>query len=256
VKGIDGAGHPAGKKGLVVALPAEARVLAGKGWRSEDGRQVLRMTAGPGDEWLCVRCGVGPGRAGSAARWLIGQKVTSLAVLGVSGGLAPGLASGRLVVAERVIDKTAGGKFWPCKGSDGLLKVLAQAGIAADRGLIVTVPEPVLDPEAKSRLHRETGALAVDMESAAVARAAAEAGLNCVILRAVCDAADRRVPPALYQMVDGDGHLRISILLRELVRRPGLIVDLLAMQRDFSRALKALGRGGAALGLKAVCRRT
>jgi adenosylhomocysteine nucleosidase len=240
----------------VVALPAEAKVLAGKGWRREGGWQVLRMTAGRGGEWLCVRCGVGPGRAESAARWLIGQKVTSLAVLGVSGGLAPGLAPGRLVVAERVIDKTAGGKFWPCKGSDDLLKVLAQAGIAAASGPVITVAEPVLEPEAKNRLHRETGALAVDMESAAVARAAAEAGLNCLVLRAVCDAADRRVPPALYQMVDGDGHLRISILLREIIRRPGLIVDLLAMQADFSRALKALGRGGAALGLKAARRRT
>lgn len=256
MKGIDGAGHPAGKKGLVVALPAEARVLAGKGWRSEEGRQVLRLTADGGGEWLCLRCGVGPGRALDAARWLIGQKVTALAVLGVSGGLAPGLAPGRLVVAERVIDKTAGGKFWPCKGSDDLLKALDEAGIAADRGLIVTVAEPVLDPEAKSRLHRETGALAVDMESASVARAAAEAGLNCLVLRAVCDAADRRVPPALYQMVDGDGRLRVSILLRELLRRPGLIVDLLVMQRDFSRALKALGRGGAALGLKAARRKT
>jgi len=243
--------------GLVVALPAEARVLARKGWRSEGGWQVLRMTAGRGGEWLCVRCGVGPGRAGSAARWLIGQKVTSLAVLGVSGGLAPGLTPGRLIVAERVIDNTAGAaESWSCRGSADLLKALDQAGFSAASGPVVTVAEPVLDPEAKSRLHRETGALAVDMESAAVARAAAEAGLNCVILRAICDAADRRVPPALYQMVDGDGRLRISILLRELVRRPGLIVNLLAMQRDFSRALKALGRGGAALGLKAARRRT
>jgi hypothetical protein len=41
-------------------------------------------------------------------------------------------------------------------------------------------------------------------------------------------------------MVDGDGRLRISILLRELVRRPGLIVDLLAMRQDFTKALMAL----------------
>jgi adenosylhomocysteine nucleosidase len=228
--------------GVVVALPAEARALAGGNWRIEGGRPVCRTSLEGGGEILWVRSGVGPDRALAAARWLIRQNVASLAVIGVSGGLAPQLEPGQLIVADTVLDgvEPRAGCSWPCTGNEALLKTLSSARINAVVGPVVTVAEPVLTVEEKQALHRQTGALAVDMESVSVARVAAEAGVNCLVLRAVCDGADRQVPSALYRMVDGEGRLKVPVLLGELLRRPRLIADLLTMRRDFARALAAL----------------
>ncbi len=237
------------KLGLVVALPAEARALAGGPWRMTDGRPVCRVASAGGGELIWVRSGIGYERAREAARWLVEQGVAALGVLGVSGGLASGLRSGLLVVAEEVLNDVEGGpgKSLCCPKGDDLLSTLRQDGLEAVGGPIVTVAEPVLEPEKKILLGRQNGALAVDMESAAVARVAAEAGLGLFALRAICDTADRQVPRALFDMVDDAGGVRIGALLASLLRRPQLLIDLIAMQRDFSRALKALERGGPAL---------
>ncbi len=234
------------KLGLVVALPAEARALAGGPWQMVDGRPVCLAPSAGGAGLIWVRSGIGYERAREAARWLVGQEVAALGVLGVSGGLAPGLASGSLVVAEEVVDVFDGGagESLACRSGDGLLSALRREGFEAVGGPIATVEEPVLEPEKKILLGRQSGALAVDMESAAVARVASEAGLGLFALRSICDPAERRVPRALYDMVDGTGGLRAGVLLTALLRRPQLLIDLLAMQRDFSRALKALEQGG------------
>jgi len=243
------------KLGLVVALPAEARALAGGPWRMVDGRPVCREGSAGRGELIWVRSGIGYERAHEAARWLVGQEVAALGVLGVSGGLVPGLKQSVLVVAGEVLDAVEGDprESRPCPGADDLLSILRRDGLEAVGGPIVTVAEPVLEPGDKILLGRQNGALAVDMESAAVARAAAEAGLSMFALRAICDTAERRVPRALFDMVDSDGGLRVSALLAALLRRPALFIDLIAMQRDFSRALKALHLGGPAVIRRAVC---
>jgi adenosylhomocysteine nucleosidase len=243
------------KLGLVVALPAEARALARGPWRRVDGRPVCRVSSDGRGELIWVRSGIGYQRAQEAARWLVGQGVSALGVLGVSGGLASGLKSGLLVVAGEVHDAVEGGpgRSLPCPAGRDLLSTLRRDGLDAVEGSIATVAEPVLEPEKKIFLGRQSGALAVDMESGAVARVAAEAGLELFALRAICDPAERRVPRALFDMVDGDGRLRTGALLASLLRRPQLIVDLIAMQRDFSRALKALHLGGPAVIRRAIC---
>ena len=48
----------------------------------------------------------------------------------------------------------------------------------------------------KARAWIDTGALAVDLESAVVARAAAAAGIPFLVLRAIADPATRHLPPA------------------------------------------------------------
>ena len=237
-----GASWLGSRPGLVVALPDEARALAGKRWRLEDGRPVCRSIFGENREMVWVRSGIGPARARDAARWLIRQNVTGLAIMGVSGGLAPGLEPGRLVVAESVLDGTqTGAATHPaCPWCKELLEALRHNGLDPVSGPVITMAEPVLGPQDKRRLYDTTGALAVDMESAAVVRAAAEAGRNCLVLRAICDGPDRQVPSAMLRMIDEDGRLKIPVLLKELLRRPALIGELLIMRRDFARALEAL----------------
>ncbi|MCJ7830307.1 MAG: hypothetical protein MUP74_02870 [Desulfobacterales bacterium] len=230
--------------GLVIALSSDARFILGPmTWRTFEGRRTeYRMLAG--DTGLHVVCS-GPGllNAQAAARWLIVSGADALAVMGVCGGLQGGLRSGDLIVAEAVGERhRTGMRFWP---TDAIFAGYVRAGLAAGGapvhlGRIFSSGQPVLTTEAKWGLHRETGALAVDMESGAVARAACRSGLPFFSLRAVCDPAEVAVPRALYACLTTEGKVRPLGLLTNLLRTPALARHLLSAGTAYWGALSAL----------------
>lgn len=225
--------------GMVVALPAEARALLGRCRWTRQGEFALATAVGPGGaQSLWARCGVGGDRAGAAAAFLLERGVTHLGIVGVSGGLDPDLSSGQLVLARDVVDED--GNRWPT--DTGLSMTLAPCcGSDFRIGSILTTREPILSVAEKAARHASCRALAVDMESAAVARIAAAAGLPFFALRAICDSASRPVPSELFELVDDFGRPRPARLATTLLRHPSLIAALLHMQRDFGCALRAMG---------------
>jgi len=171
--------------------------------------------------------------------------------MGISGGLEPTLRSGDLVVAETVFERREGeeDRAWEtdAAGTGLLYEALASTGLPLRRGAAVTADRAVLTVEGKSRLHERCGALVVDTESAAVAHAASDTGLPLVVLRAVCDTADRPVPADLLACLGGDGAVVPSVLIRRLVGRPSLVCDAVRMAGAFSTALGSLERAWRAL---------
>lgn len=231
--------------GVVVALRTEARSLLGRfGWRRVGGFRARRVLLPDGTGLIGARSGVGAEKAMSAARWLIAEGATALVVVGVSGGLDPALKSGDLVVAGTVLEcggsDAKGSWETDAAGSEFLYEALAAEGIPVISGPVVAAPLAALTAERKRSLHRESGALAVDMESAAVARAAAEGRLPLVVLRAVCDAADRSIPPDLFDCLDGRGGVRPGVLLRRIARKPSLAFELWRIGKAFSAAISSL----------------
>lgn len=234
---------PEAKLGLVVALPAEGRAVAGGRWLRQDDWMVKRRYT-DGCEEIWVQCGIGPRRAAAAAHWLVAQQVDCLAVFGVSGGLNPDLAAGDLVLASTVVDACGEGKEVHLDLEvEGYKKLSLAEGFKVCCGPILTVNEPVFQPLDKKRLFAKYAALAVDMESAAVARVATEMAIPCTVVRAICDPAQRPIAADAFDIVDEAGRLRWGGLLCALVKRPGLLPDMLRMQTDFSRALQSLKQG-------------
>src|SRR6202040_3593731 len=72
----------------------------------------------------------------------------------------------------------------------------------------------------KQRAWRETGAIAVDLESVVVARASAALGIPFVVLRAIADPATRELPPAALVPLDDDGKPALARVLASVMRRP------------------------------------
>ena len=150
---------------------------------------------------------------------------------GIAGGLDPALSPGRL-----------GGKI-ECHGAwrDELIAALASLSPLAaplagrDGAMIVTVAE-------KALLHARHGAAAVDMESHAVARVAARAGLPFAAVRAIADPADRALPGAALAGFGEHGEVRLAPVLRELLRHPGQLPAVLGVARDSRKAMAALRR--------------
>lgn len=152
---------------------------------------------------------------------------------GACGALAPELEVGELVTPETVL------------GPDGRRHATAALGGLTRRGTLVTTEQVMGDSAAKARLWLETGALAVDMESAAILSWAAERGVRGAVLRGVSDAADRGVPADLARVVSEDGRVHPMRAVTAVLTRPAALADVMALRAGTAAALKTVA---AALG--------
>jgi len=162
---------------------------------------------------------------------------------GVAGGLAPHLRAGDWIVASSVID---------AQDSRPTDKVLSQKMLAMIPGArhapIAGVDTAVTATNDKRRMHNETGAAVVDMESHLVARLAATHGLSFAAARVVIDPAHRAVPAAALAGMQPDGRTNVLAIMRELVARPRQATALLRLAGDAYAAHSALRRTRRVLG--------
>lgn len=197
--------------GIVVGLAAEARI-------------ARKLSPN-------VRCAASrPQEAERHARELAAAGVPLLVSFGIAGGVDPGLRPGDLVVANQVI--TASGAF-------PALSDCAPA-LNARVGSVYGDTELMPDASHKCALRAWTGALAVDMESGAVAAVAAELGIPCVVIRAVADTADQGLPPAALLPLDTAGRPRLPAVLASVLWQPAQIPRLIGVARETQAAMRTL----------------
>ncbi len=138
---------------------------------------------------------------------------------------------------ETVLDMGAGGEAFAT--DQGWRSVLA-ATASSVSGKLASVAAPVTTPAQKARLFSETGAVAVDMESAIAARLAAEKGLPFLVVRVIADDARLALPAAALAGVDADGMVRPLATAMALLSRPGEIFGLLRLARATAEARRRL----------------
>jgi adenosylhomocysteine nucleosidase len=164
---------------------------------------------------------------------LIGQGVQALISFGLAGGLDPALRPGTVIIPSTVL--SAGDRFQAdatlARRFGGLTPHTLLAGSAV-----------AVDTVSKRQLHTTTHADAIDLESGAVARIAVTRGLPFLVVRAICDPADRTLPPAALAALDPQGGIVFAGVLRSILARPGQIPALLALARDAATARRALIR--------------
>ena len=184
------------------------------------------------------------GARAAEARAIAGRFVDEgaglLLSVGVSGGLDPALQPGALIVSQRVLCPDGRPIVADCVG---LRSEMGPAGGGWITGSILGSDVIVQTAAAKSRLYRATGALAVDMESHAVAAVAEAAGIPFLAMRAIADPADRALPPPAMDAIAPDGSTRVLATLLRVARAPKHFPELLQLGRDSEAALKALSAG-------------
>ncbi|NPD66723.1 hypothetical protein HN018_00135 [Lichenicola cladoniae] len=175
----------------------------------------------------------GATRAGAdrAVSGLVAQGATRLLSFGLAAGLDPALHPGDLLVPDAIL---VDGRHL---ATDPSLRSLLGPGAT---GPLLHSDVLVASSAAKADLLARTGCRSLDMESGPVALAAEAAGLPFAVLRAVCDPAERTLPPAACIALQPDGTLQIVNLSRSILRQPSQIAALLALGRDASRAKTAL----------------
>jgi adenosylhomocysteine nucleosidase len=198
-------------------LAAEAKIAR---------RAGLGAVIGGGDHRRTVRI---VEEAASAAECLVS--------FGIAGALKPGLRAGDIVVSTEVVDED---RNW--LSSDNLRPRISElvAEIGAVEGPVLGTQLPLATRRGKRQAWKDTGAIAVDMESAIVARAAAALGIPFVVLRAIADPAVRELPPAALVPLGEDGKPAFASVLASVVRRPQQLPTLLSVAREARQALQAL----------------
>jgi nucleoside phosphorylase len=227
--------------GIVAALAAEARPL-GTGSKGADGVVTL------GDGTLLVVSGVGVSAAAAGARRLAAAGARALISWGVAGGLDPGLAAGTLVLPREIISPDNVSLATATDWREHVRSAI-EAQYAVCTGSLLTCRAPLGSVAAKARAFRETAAVAVDMESSAVAEVAAAQRIPFLAVRAIVDgAADELPEAALMAATAGTATLRIGRLLVTLARAPGELPALIRLAGRYGRArraLSAVARSGA-----------
>jgi len=199
--------------GIVTGLTAEARIA----------RRLGTTEAGGGT----------PFGAEIAAEKLVAAGATCLLSFGLAGGLDPALKPGDLIVPIAVIETG--------------VTTHTDPGLSARiggwfGGFLFAAERIVADPQAKRRLRATTGASSVDLESGAVARVAARHNIPFAVLRAICDHANRTLPPAALMALDARGAIGLGAVLASVIRHPGQIAGMVGVARDAAAARRALIR--------------
>ena len=202
----------------VTGLDREARVIA---------RPEIITVVGGGDRYtleMRIRNALDAGA----------RRVLSI---GICGGLSPTLRVGDCVVATEIVagsERLATDVEWT--------RELAAKVPAARLGVLAGSDAIVFDRIARRRLHDETSAVAVDMESHIAARIAFEHSLPFAALRIVSDSHRQALPPAALVAMLPDGRIDVRAVLRSLALKPTQIPTLIRTAWEAEKAFQALSR--------------
>lgn len=165
----------------------------------------------------------------AAASSLVGNGVTMLVSFGLAGGLRPGLAAGTVLSAAWVVDHD--GIRYPTHAP-----LASRLGSVA--GTMLAAREIIGAAAEKTAAWHATQADAVDLETSAIIAVAD--GRPIAVLRAVCDPAERTLPPAARLALDAHGRIALGGVLMSVACDPSQIGGLIALGRDAAAARRAL----------------
>jgi adenosylhomocysteine nucleosidase len=179
-----------------------------------------------------VEAGAGNKRAERAAHALIdAHKPEWMLSIGFAGGLTDELQIGDVVVANRIVDTAAA-----ADDDEAGLKINFKMQPDPKRGLYVgtlaTAAHIVRTADEKRELHQRTGAMAVDMESLAVAQACRERKVKFLAVRGITDDNRSDLPTEVLSVLGGTGTIRTGAVVGALWKRPSSYKDLWRLRQN------------------------
>ena len=192
-----------------------------------------------GGSYMTVVCGTGGERAYEAGKRLVRGGATALVSWGTAAALVATLRPGALVLPVKVIARDGDVLH---VDAEWHRRVRARVARRVHTGAIAETDAPLLRADAKRALATRTGADAADMESAALASVAREAGIPLLVVRAIVDGSAVDVPSRFATAVRCDGTMRVAATLASLAASPRQWPAALRLARGFGAALTSLRR--------------
>lgn len=211
------------KLAIVAALEREARPLVRR-WRVQEKEHAGRTFRFFENENVVLVCGgIGAEAARRAAEAVIALYAPSVVYsAGFAGALDPALKVADVIQPRQVID-----------AGDA-----SRADTGAGEGTLVTFGT-VASSQQKAKLRESFSARAVDMEAAAVARAAEARGVRFAVVKVISDEFDFTFP-SLDRFVDPHGQFLEARFALFAAARPWLWPQVARLARNSKRASRAL----------------
>jgi adenosylhomocysteine nucleosidase len=229
--------------GVVAALASEARALGPTMPRG--GNPPLSDLAVLGEGSLLALSGIGRAAAAAAAQALVDAGVSALMTFGMAGGLDPKLKPGSVVIPCELLS-SEGARYVACRAWREQVAAAVGRLCAVTQGNLLTSSCAIETPADKAAAFRNTGAAAVDMESAAVAEIAAKHNLPFIAVRVIVDTAADMLPRAVVA-ASRAGRVQFARLIGGLILAPREIPSLLRLAQRYRIAMRSLRSIGAHL---------
>ena len=181
-----------------------------------------------------AQCGMGFAAARRATQALIDAHSPRWVVsAGFSGALLSEMAVGDIVMANAVADT---------HGQELKVDLNLASNPAAHLhvGKLLTADNIVRTVAEKQALAAQYQAIAVDMESLAVAQVCRDARIPFMAVRVISDDLSADLPPEILTVVGSSGSLRVGAALGALWKRPGSIKDLWNLRESANAASERL----------------
>lgn len=215
--------------GIVCALPIELDAFLGrcsKVKKYTGGEFTFRGGFYDGIRIAIVEAGMGFARARRATQALIDAHSPQwLLSCGFSGALRDELPLGAIVVGDSIADQHG----------HSLQIDLRMSGDPEQRlfvGRLLTADELVRSVSQKRLLGEQHQALAVDMESLAVAQVAKENKVRFMAVRVISDDLSADLPAEIMSVVGPTGSVRLGATVGALWKRPSAVKDLWRMREQ------------------------
>ncbi len=223
--------------GIVCALPLElgaflarcdrARKYSSEGFTFRGGiYDQIRVAV--------VESGVGFSRAERATRSLLAtHSPTWVLSCGFAGALRSGFKVGDIVAVNSIVDGAGEELQIDLKMANDPARRLSVGRLLTSRHVIRTVAE-------KKQLAEQTEALAVDMETMAVARVCRDARQKFLAIRVISDDLSTDLPPEVASIFGDTGAVRFGAVVGSLWKRPGSFSDMWRMRDHAHHAAERL----------------
>ena len=198
--------------GVVVALEKEAGSLVKTSpWH--------RKRVKPPEGFLFEVSGMGAESACRASESLIEKGAHALISWGCAGGLHYHVSPGDLVLPKAILFPDHAAMSVDTAWHERLFNRL-RASLEIHTASLIQMPSVLTGASEKLRLYEKYGAVAVDMESGAVAAAAMRAQIPFVAIRAICDPVDMLMPHVpILKPCTKRGYLSLYIIWKLITSR-------------------------------------
>lgn len=193
-----------------------------------------------GKEIVIAHTGAGCDKMQRTAEFCIKEYKPELLInVGYCGALSPNLSLGDIVIADSVIHETKGNSIATNSNTEKIANICANNQLKFHKGVILSVDKVVETPHEKAYLGTKFSAIAVDMESFGLARAAENSKTAFAVIRSVLDPMDMHLP-SFENMVSDDGTTNILGLAVNMVCHPQKALHLPQLQFCASKARETM----------------
>ncbi len=203
-------------------------------------KYLLRGVLGEGEatrDVMVLYSGVGAGVAANALSKVLLQITPRLVLIsGTAGALTKRANVGDIIIACNHGEESLQGHLM------GIALNGTDLGISVWQKPLHTAEQVVSGVELKKRVARETGAFAVDMESAALARTVKKRGLAHAVVRVISDGLSDNIPLHYEIFIKENGFLSRPRLAGYLLSHPWKIPGLIAFTRQTHGACLGLAK--------------